>query len=71
MLGFVFLRIPFDPGLPGVAEGEDGPVAQLGERRVRNAKVVGSIPIRSTIFNYFNTLQSALNCRFQRIIIRF
>ena len=27
-----------------------GAVAQLGERRVRNAKVVGSIPIRSTIF---------------------
>ena len=26
-----------------------GAVAQLGERRVRNAKVVGSIPIRSTI----------------------
>lgn len=25
-----------------------GAVAQLGERRVRNAKVVGSIPIRST-----------------------
>ncbi len=28
-----------------------GPVAQLGERRVRNAEVVGSIPIRSTIEN--------------------
>ena len=25
-----------------------GAVAQLGERRVRNAKAVGSIPIRST-----------------------
>ena len=28
-----------------------GAVAQLGERRVRNAKVVGSIPIGSTIFS--------------------
>ena len=27
-----------------------GVVAQLGERRVRNAKVEGSIPFRSTIF---------------------
>jgi hypothetical protein len=27
----------------------DGAVAQLGERRVRNAKVEGSIPFRSTI----------------------
>ena len=25
-----------------------GPLAQLGERRVRNAEVVGSIPMRST-----------------------
>ena len=28
-----------------------GAVAQLGERRVRNAKVEGSIPFRSTIFS--------------------
>ena len=28
---------------------QDGAVAQLGERRVRNAKVEGSIPFRSTI----------------------
>ena len=27
-----------------------GAVAQMGERRVRNAKVVGSIPIGSTIY---------------------
>jgi hypothetical protein len=27
-----------------------GAVAQLGERRVRNAKVEGSIPFRSTIW---------------------
>ena len=27
----------------------DGAVAQLGERRVRNAKVSGSIPLGSTI----------------------
>ncbi len=27
-----------------------GAVAQLGERRVRNAKVEGSIPFRSTTF---------------------
>ena len=32
-------------------EIECGPVAQLGERRVRNAKVVGSIPIGSTMLN--------------------
>src|SRR6185437_2103337 len=30
-----------------------GAVAQLGERRVRNAKVEGSIPFRSTIFHLF------------------
>ena len=28
---------------------DNGPVAQLGECRVRNAKVEGSIPFRSTI----------------------
>ena len=28
---------------------DSGDVAQLGERRVRNAKVEGSIPFRSTI----------------------
>ena len=28
---------------------QNGAVAQLGERRVRNAKVEGSIPFRSTI----------------------
>jgi hypothetical protein len=35
---------------PGEAfkESVDGPVAQLGERVVRNDEVVGSIPIRST-----------------------
>jgi hypothetical protein len=39
------------PVLPH-AEGSGvcGAVAQLGERRVRNAKVEGSIPFRSTIF---------------------
>ncbi len=30
-----------------------GAGAQLGERRVRNAKVEGSIPFRSTIFRGF------------------
>jgi integrase len=30
-----------------------GAVAQLGERRVRNAKVAGSIPVRSTIFSMY------------------
>jgi hypothetical protein len=29
----------------------DGAVAQLGERRVRNAEVEGSIPFRSTGFH--------------------
>jgi hypothetical protein len=28
----------------------DGPVAQLGERLVRNEEASGSIPLRSTIF---------------------
>ena len=36
----------------------DGAVAQLGERRVRNAKVEGSIPFRST--NYIRHLHSSL-----------
>jgi hypothetical protein len=30
---------------------KEGPVAQLGERLVRNEEVVGSIPIRSTTPN--------------------
>ena len=36
----------------GLAEPREtsGAVAQLGERRVRNAKVEGSIPFRSTNF---------------------
>ena len=36
-----------------------GPVAQLGERRVRNAEAWGSIPHWSTIFNLLprNTLR--------------
>jgi hypothetical protein len=33
--------------------GPYGAVAQLGERRVRNAKVEGSIPFRSTILVIF------------------
>ncbi len=39
------LRIAFS------IEMDDGAVAQLGERRVRNAKAVGSIPICSTMLN--------------------
>ena len=35
-------------GRPG--SRSSGAVAQLGERRVRNAKVEGSIPFRSTNF---------------------
>ena len=35
-----------------------GAVAQLGERRVRNAKVEGSIPFRSTRFSSFFSLFS-------------
>ena len=31
----------------------NGPVAQLGERLVRNEKVAGSIPVRSTIFEHY------------------
>ena len=39
-------------GWPRVLESRAlrGAVAQLGERRVRNAKVEGSIPLRSTTF---------------------
>lgn len=41
----------FDGTMLSVAfERIDGPVAQLGERSVRNAEVEGSIPFRSTIF---------------------
>jgi hypothetical protein len=38
-------------GVPGFSGPPEpcGAVAQLGERRVRNAKVEGSIPFRSTI----------------------
>ncbi len=38
------------PGFPRIRPDLCGAVAQLGERRVRNAKVEGSIPFRSTIF---------------------
>ena len=36
---------------PIIPPREDGAVAQLGERVVRNDEVVGSIPIGSTIFS--------------------
>ena len=36
-----------------------GAVAQLGERRVRNAKVEGSIPFRSTIFHCMSSSRSS------------
>ena len=37
--------------------GQVGAVAQLGERRVRNAEVRGSIPLGSTkVLNGFNDL---------------
>src|SRR5690606_7313225 len=40
---------PYNARLPAPAgAGQRGAVAQLGERRVRNAKVEGSIPFRST-----------------------
>ena len=32
--------------------GQYGPIAQLGERTVRIRKVVGSIPIRSTMISW-------------------
>ena len=35
-----------------------GAIAQLGERLVCNQKVIGSIPIGSTIFEHPNNLQS-------------
>jgi hypothetical protein len=37
-----------------------GAVAQLGERRVRNAKVEGSIPFRSTISTVLRTAAGAI-----------
>lgn len=36
--------------LPTMDQTDLGPVAQLGERSVRNAEVTGSIPVRSTTF---------------------
>src|SRR6186713_2497569 len=42
-------RIPRLPDPPSGTVSRCGAVAQLGERRVRNAKVEGSIPFRSTI----------------------
>ena len=50
--GNLMLESPAFVGLgkPGFREAR-GAVAQLGERRVRNAKVEGSIPFRSTIFS--------------------
>ena len=64
------LPLAADPGTiprfrPPAAQGRAhsrlescGAVAQLGERRVRNAKVVGSTPIGSTNFSpTFNALQ--------------
>ena len=42
-------------------EAERGAVAQLGERCVRNAEVVGSIPIRSTIKSV--TYDAPAQCR--------
>ena len=38
-----------------------GPLAQLGERRVRNAEVEGSNPLRSTILFHALVFRSALN----------
>ena len=48
--GFL-LRAEYSPGHGSVIESvaRFGPIAQLGERRVRNAEVEGSIPFRSTI----------------------
>src|SRR5690606_28156539 len=43
------------PRAPAAAD-RDGAVAQLGERRVRNAKVRGSIPLGSTNFFQVNGL---------------
>jgi hypothetical protein len=40
----------------------DGAVAQLGERRVRNAKVEGSIPFRSTINSADRRFRSFSHC---------
>jgi hypothetical protein len=37
-----------------------GAVAQLGERRVRNAKVEGSIPFRSTISTVLRAVAGAI-----------
>ena len=47
--GFL-LRAEYSPGHGSVIESvaRFGPIAQLGERRVRNAEVVSSILIRST-----------------------
>src|SRR6185369_5518754 len=44
-----------------------GAVAQLGERRVRNAKVEGSIPFRSTISYFFEDCPDACASRYRRV----
>ena len=47
-----------------------GAVAQLGERRVRNAKVEGSIPFRSTSFaNKNNKLRDYSHAVYARLSI--
>ena len=43
-----------------IAGRSTGAVAQLGERRVRNAKVRGSTPLGSTIFFFLDLTQPIL-----------
>ena len=57
------IRPPID--MENVHDGPSGAVAQLGERSVRNAEVVGSIPIGST--NFFETVAPGARRKFEKI----
>ena len=49
----------------------DGPVAQLGERLVRNEEASGSIPLRSTIlFNHFHFAKTPITSHYVTIEFR-
>jgi hypothetical protein len=48
MVKFHFVRTAWFRTIELRTSPQQGPLAQLGERRVRNAEVNGSIPLRST-----------------------
>ena len=49
-----------------------GPVAQLGERLVRNEEASGSIPLRSTsLFNHFHSAKTPITSQNVTVLSRF